>query len=84
MSVSIFVLDVDEFHPLVVHSKEMPGVIVSGPLKGYWRIESSSKITFDRKELGFKPAVWYGSLTGGYVGKILEFSRDTLIIDEAI
>ena len=48
---------------------------------GYLRIASAGPITFDRETLGFKPAVWYGAVTGGLVGRITEFSRDTLRIE---
>ncbi|MGH7186884.1 MAG: VOC family protein, partial [Pseudomonadota bacterium] len=39
-------------------------------------------ITFHRKALGFKPAVWHGALTGGLVGRITHFDNDTLVIEE--
>jgi hypothetical protein len=81
MNVCIFVLDVEEFAPLVHCAREMPTTEVSGPCQGYLRIASSSHIEFSRKQLGFKPAVWYGALTGGLVGHIVEFSRDTLRIE---
>ena len=81
MSVAIFVLDVEEFRPLVTCARAMPGVTVTGPDKGYLRIGSPTALEFNRKQLGFKPAVWYGALTGGLVGRITEFSRDTLRIE---
>lgn len=81
MSAALYVLDVDEFRPLVTCARAMPGVSVTGPHGGYLRIASAGPITFDRKTLGFKPAVWYGAVTGGLVGRITEFSRDTLRIE---
>ena len=53
--------------------------ILDGPA-GYTRIQTSGELEFKRKELGLKPAVWYGALTGGVVGRVVEFSRDTLRI----
>ena len=83
MTAVIFVLDVEEFRPLVDCARAMPGVQVTGPAKGYMRIASKTPIEFKRKQLGFKPAVWYGALTGGLVGRITEFSRDTLRVEGA-
>jgi hypothetical protein len=83
MSAAIFVLDVEEFRPLVNCARAMEGVSVTGPNKGYLRIASETPIEFNRKQLGFKPAVWYGAPTGGMVGRITEFSRDTLRIEGA-
>jgi hypothetical protein len=77
----VFVLDVDEFRPLVDSARAMAGVQVSGPRQGYLRIASSGPIEFSRKQLGFKPAIWYGALTGGLVGRVAEFSRDTLRVE---
>lgn len=81
MSAVIFVLDVEEFSPLVNCARAMDGVSVTGPNEGYLRISAEKYLEFNRKELGFKPAVWYGALTGGLVGRITEFSRDILKIE---
>ena len=83
MSVAVFVLDAEEFRPLVTCARAMNGVTVTGPTLGYLRIASDGPIEFKRKQLAFKPAVWYGALTGGMVGRITEFSRDTLRIEGA-
>ena len=80
MTVTLFVLKVDEFKALIEQARLQPGVEVSDGPKGYACIRSQRELTFNRKALGFKPAVWYGSLTGGLVGRIQEFSRDTLRI----
>jgi len=80
MMPALYVLDVEEFAPLVRDARAMSGVTVAGPTQGYFRISSPGDIVFNRKSLGFKPAVWYGALTGGLVGRIAEFSRDTLRI----
>jgi hypothetical protein len=77
---AIYVLDVPEFRALADIAKTKAGcrVIVAG--LGYLRIESDEDIVFDRRELGFVPAVWYGAFTGGIEGRILEFGRDTVRI----
>jgi len=77
---SIFILDVQEFNPLVQYARTREDLRVSGPCKGYWRIDADSAILFSRKELGFKPAVWNGALTGGLVGEVEQFDKDTLRI----
>jgi len=83
MSAAVFVLDVEEFRPLVVAARAMPGVKVEGPVQGYLRISAPHAIEFNRKALGFKPAVWYGAMTGGMQGQIVEFGRDILRIESA-
>ena len=80
--VTLFVLNVAEFQPLVVLARGQPGVDVGpGPL-GYLCIRASGELKFSRKALGFPPAVWYGAVTGGLIGRVAEFSRDTLRITE--
>lgn len=81
MSAAVFVLDVEEFRPLVDAARAMPGASVGGPVQGYFRISAPDAIEFNRKALGFKPAVWYGAMTGGLQGRIVEFGRDILRIE---
>lgn len=83
MMPAIFVLDVPEFLPLVEHARAMPGCTVDGPRLGYWRVSSGSAFSVRRRELGFKPAVWHGALTGGLVGRITHFDNDLLTIEDA-
>ncbi len=78
----VFVLDVPEFHALVEAARALPGCRVDGPRLGYWRLKSDRPLSFRRKELGFKPAVWHGALTGGLVGAIGRFDNDELVIGE--
>ena len=80
---SIFVLDVEEFAPLVQHARARNELRVTGPHKGYWRIDAEGEMNFSRKDLGFNPAVWNGALTGGLIGKVTQFDRNTLRIVEA-
>lgn len=79
---SIFVLDVEEFMPLVEHARGRSELQLSGPRQGYWRISAQGSMTFSRKTLGFNPAVWNGALTGGLIGHVRQFDRDTLTIEE--
>jgi len=82
MTVTLFVLDVAEFKPMIERARLQTGVEVSDGPTGYTCIRTRGELTFNRKALGFKPAVWYGALTGGLVGRVVEFSRDTLRIGE--
>jgi hypothetical protein len=83
MMPTVFVLDVEEFHPLVAHARERKELRVTGPSKGYWRIDADQAIVLSRKDLGFKPAVWNGALTGGLIGKVVLFDKDHMRIEEA-
>ena len=74
--VRIFVPAVAEFSCLVSAARQMPACAVSAPLPEYLLIESRGPIEFRRKELGLKPAVWYGIFTGGLEGRIELFDRD--------
>ena len=78
---SIFVLNVPEFLPLVTHAKAVADWQVHGPHAGYWRIHHPNTLRFERKALGFKPAVWHGALTGGLQGRITQFDNDQLLIE---
>lgn len=77
---SFFVLDVPEFRPLVDFARGSTVLELSGPTRGYFKIKSDAPIRLERKALGFKPAVWHGSLTGGLVGTIEHFDNDVLVI----
>jgi len=80
VKIRLFVPAVPEFAALAEAAKRRPACQVSAPLPEYQLIESNEPLEFARKELGLKPAVWYGALTGGVVGHVVEFSRDTLRI----
>ena len=80
MMPTIFVLDVPEFLPLVDHARDVPGLKVSGPRLGYFRVDGEGEIKLNRKALGFKPAVWHGALTGGLLGRVTHFDNDELVI----
>ncbi|MES2401818.1 MAG: hypothetical protein V4573_17640 [Pseudomonadota bacterium] len=79
---AIFVLNVPEFLPLVEHARKQAECRVEGPRLGYFRISGSPVLNFNRKQLGFKPAVWHGALTGGLLGRITHYDNDTLSIAE--
>jgi hypothetical protein len=74
----IFVVDVEEFRPVLEAARRVPGATVAGPRAGYWLIESTTELVFQRKPMGFKPALWWSMLTGGYEGHIVSYTRDEL------
>lgn len=81
---SVFVLDVPEFRPLIDFARESGAYATTAIGNGYIRIDGTPGITFNRKALGFKPAVWYGALTGGLSGHIEQFDADRLVITPAV
>ncbi|WP_454743947.1 VOC family protein [Cupriavidus necator] len=76
----LYVLDVPEFAPLVEAARKDGRCHVEGTTKGYWCIRSSESIVFERKALGFVPALWNASLTGGFGGDVKLFDRYRLEI----
>lgn len=80
MMPAIYVLDVPEFRALIDLSRASKQYETTDLGNGYFRVRSADTLEFGRKELGFKPAVWYGCITGGIDGTILQFDRDTLRI----
>lgn len=84
MTITVFVLNVEEFFPLVEHAKTRDDIKVTGPgANGYYRLDAENSLQLNRKTLAFKPAVWHGLLTGGLVGEISHFDNDNLTLVEA-
>jgi hypothetical protein len=81
--IRIYVLDVPEFAPLVEAARAQADCKVSQPIPGYTAIDAWAPIEFSRKQLGFKPAVWYGIFTGGLRGRIECFDRDKVRVAPA-
>ncbi|MES2260382.1 MAG: hypothetical protein V4724_17810 [Pseudomonadota bacterium] len=74
--ITLYVLDVPEFAPLVTAASADSTCRVTGPRQGYWTIQAETGLTFRRKEMKMKPAIWYGAFTGGIDGVIAEFGQD--------
>ena len=77
--VSVYVLDVPEFRPIVDGARHA-GLAVEGPIKGYFVLTHDSQIVLSRKALRLQPAIWYSALSGGVRGEVVQFDRDTLRI----
>lgn len=79
MSVTVYVPDLEEFHP-VVDASRAAGLEVAEPAKGYWRIQSRDEIHLVRKQTGLGPALWNSALIGGIDGQIVKFDKDEMIL----
>jgi hypothetical protein len=73
----LFVLDVPEFAPLIAGAAAGHRIQRRG---GYAMIEAAEKVVVERAKSGLGDAVWFGALTGGYEGRVVEFSADRLVI----
>ena len=73
----LFVLDGPEFAPLIAGAGDAHKVSRRG---GYAASEAPESVVVERARSGLGDAVWYGALTGGYEGRIVEFSADRLVI----
>ena len=77
--VTLFVPDLPEFLCLPQAAKTDPRCRVAAPRDGYWRIDADEAVSFGRRALGLKPAVWYGLFTGGVSGEV-RYERDHVVI----
>ena len=74
--VTLYVLDVAEFLPIVECARKQAGCDIKKFEQGYYRIQAPAEIVLNRKEMKMKPAVWYGLFTGGMIGEIKDWGRD--------
>jgi hypothetical protein len=84
MNTTVFVPDLAEFEPLVKAASSVEGVSVKEPKLGYWRIVAKDKLSFSRKQLGLRHALWNTTLTGGFCGRLTEYNNDTITIEGEI
>ena len=78
--ITIYVVDVPEFQPLLDDARKRSDCRVRQLDSTYIAIESEKPLEFSRRALGLKPAVWYGLFTGGLDGVIERFDRDLVRI----
>lgn len=78
--VVIFVPDIPEFKPLLDGARKQGECRVIEPVQDYWQIQADEEIHFGRKALGLGPALWNSALTGGFIGRIVEYGRDSMHI----
>ncbi len=82
MMVTIFVPDLPDFMPVVEGVRKLSDVELLPPKAGYWRVQAAQRLSFTRKGLGLRVALWYSMLAGGFCGRLKEYSRDNLIIEQ--
>ncbi|KKC26030.1 hypothetical protein WP12_10415 [Sphingomonas sp. SRS2] len=70
-----------EFEPLRLASASNPDIGVT-ELSHYTRIEAKGDLLLRRRDAGLGKAVWYGALTGGYLGTVVRFDDDELRISD--
>jgi hypothetical protein len=76
---AIFLLSVPEFEPLVRSLSATDGVAIAQ--RGDYHVASADgDIVLHRRDAGVGQAVWFGALTGGVTGTIVEFTEETLRI----
>jgi hypothetical protein len=81
VTVTVFIPDIAEFLPLVRAAEKVAGCVVSQSATGYWRIEAQGRLRFSRKAMGLGPAIWNSALSGGFIGRIVEYGRDDMVIE---
>ncbi len=79
---AIYLLRVPEFAPLVRGLAATAGITISQH-GDYDVAEATGEIVLERRATGVGEAVWFGALTGGVNGTIVEFSEHTLRIAPA-
>jgi hypothetical protein len=78
--VTIFVPDLPELVGLIDAARRTPDCEVVAAKYGYWTITARDELRFVRKDLGMGPALWSSALSGGFCGRIVEYSADVLRI----
>lgn len=81
MTVRVFIPDIPEFLPLVRAAESVEGCTVRGPVDGYWMLEAENVLRFSRRALKLGPAIWNSALSGGFLGRIVEYGRDEIVIE---
>ena len=76
---TLFILDVPEFAPLV-QALGMQAGVQKRKHGAYWAFHGNAHIALDRTSARVGEAVWFGALTGGFEGRVAEFSSDRLRI----
>jgi hypothetical protein len=84
VTIKIFVPDIPEFMPLVKAAENVRDCRVLGPTDGYWTVQAEGTLRFSRKALNLGPAIWNSALSGGFLGRIVEYGRDEMVIESEV
>lgn len=79
---TIFILDVPEFEPIVTTARRA-GMQVRKHGDYLEAHSATSPVVLERYHTQVRPAIWFASLTGGFVGSIARFDHEVLQIEEA-
>jgi hypothetical protein len=79
MSVTLFVLDVDDFRPLAKVAAKLPDVEVvkRGP---YYEVSSDGPIEIDRDATGCRNAVWFSSVAAVRDGHVSRWDKTVMSV----
>lgn len=79
MSVTLFVLDVDDFRPLAEVAAKRPevDVVKRGP---YYEVSSDTVIEIDRDAAGCRNAVWFSAVAAVRCGHVSQWDKSVLRI----
>lgn len=81
MTILIFIPDIREFVPLVSAARAVQGSTVRAPKDGYWIVEANSVLRFSRRTMKLGPAIWNSALSGGFIGRIVNYGPDEIVIE---
>ena len=79
----IYVPNLEEFSCLIAEARRRSDCTVSDLGPYYKVIEGKSPLTFTRREMGARPAIWYSAFSGGIEGRFTEFGRDEVTLVDA-
>lgn len=79
---SVFVLNIDDFRPLVEVAAKHPDVTVyrRGP---YFELRATVGYDIDRNATGCRNAVWYSSIAAVHGARITVWDRTTMHVEPA-
>jgi hypothetical protein len=78
--VTIFVPDIPELSGLIDAARRELECKLEPPRAGYWRITAPREVRFRRDALGLSRALWNSALSGGFCGRVVEYTSDALCI----
>jgi hypothetical protein len=81
VTVRIFIPDNPEFMALVEAAEKVEGCKVLPPKNGYWIVEAEKVLRISRKVLNLGPAIWNSALSGGFIGRIIEYGHDEIVVE---
>jgi hypothetical protein len=78
----LYILDVDDFRPVIGVGAAIPGV-ASRRIGDYVELAADGEIVIDRRATGVRHAVWYSTVAGVADGRVSQFDKDALRVEPA-